>query len=100
MRALCLALIAACTRTAAPPARPESMPRSPVVVERRECLREPPPDPQPVTFAPCGVGEWVACLDRPSSIALVKYLSDLRRYASDAWIACGPEVPSPKEKPP
>lgn len=74
------------------PTAPAPIPRTPVVVEQRACLAEPPPDPAPLTFDACPGSEFVACLTRESSLALVAYLRDLRRYASDAWIACGTPI--------
>lgn len=98
--ALAGVLLAACGSRAAP-ARPvpQAEARAPVVIEQRQCLTEQPPAPREIAFAECG-GQWVACLDRASALALAAYLSDLRRYASDAWIACGPDVPPKAKEPP
>ena len=75
-------------------------PRHPdLVTERRECLNEPPPKLPlgGVTWEACppGIGtDFVACLDKDEAVKLVTYLTQLKRYARDAWTRCGPE---PKE---
>lgn len=101
-RAAALVLLTACASRAAapPPVVPPPIPRAPIVVERRACLTAPPPEAMPLTFAACPAGDFVACLDKPSAIALAAYLAALRRYAADAWIACGPEQTDPPKKEP
>lgn len=65
--------------------------RPDIVVERRACLSEAPPEPRPgVIWEACTDPAWAACLSRESALAVLAYLRDLRRYADDAWTTCGP----------
>lgn len=72
-------------------------PRRPaVVLERRGCLADPPPDPPPmIVWEACG-DPWAACLSKPSAALVFTWLTKLTRYARDAYDRCGPD---PKEAP-
>ena len=81
---LAAAVLAAGCRGKAAPTLPD-----PVVIERRACLAEPPPEPEPVDLHVCPA-PWSACLDRDGLIRLIRYLRALRTYGRDAYTACGP----------
>ncbi len=77
--------------SAPPPRRPD------IVVERRACLAEAPPEPPAgIVWTECP--GWATCLSDASMRLLWTWLLDLRRYADDAWTTCGP--PPAKETPP
>lgn len=82
--------LAACGPAADPaPAVPRP---PPLVIERRACLAEPPPEPAPgVVWEACADPAWAACLSRESAVLVLTYLRDLTRYARDAYDLCGPE---------
>lgn len=70
----------------------------PAVVDR-PCLLEAPPVAKPVALAGPAEGcpdQWVGCLDGPAAISLEANLAAARRWATEAWLRCGPTPETPK----
>lgn len=79
--------------------RPEPEKPAPrVVIERRACIAQPPP--QPASIDPEGPSEgcpveFVACLRRQHLVDLVRYLLEIQRWSRAVYAACGPAAPTP-----
>lgn len=99
-----LGLIAAILHAALACRHPEPEKPAPrVVVERRACIAEPPP--QPASIDPEGPSDgcpvaYVACLRRQHLVDLVRYLLEIQRWARLAYAACGPLATPPTGGPP
>lgn len=82
MRALLFAVLLGCAHS--PPVT------TPVLPTPTGCVREAPPQPNPVAFVTGGAcpPAFEACLSREGALRLEAYLRQIRTYANDAWVQC------------
>jgi hypothetical protein len=88
-------LLLGCRRNKQEPTLPPT-----AIVDRRQCIGDIGEPPEPGGIDVMGVADgcptpYLVCMTRESAIELVRYLTELQRWSSAAYIRCGPLPENP-----